>query len=113
MSCMPMFEKNLDFECVKEMVLDARSGNITVETVKKGLWVLGCGVEFFVPKVLIGDDNQEKTIEQLCDDIDASLIQSFGSEENQEEEPSKNPLIWISIASLVFQMIQFLRNRNR
>ena len=114
MSCIPAFEKNLDFECIKEIIFDIRNGEMSAETVKRGLWVLGCGVEFFVPKTIIGDSSSvdDKSMLELCDDLEMCMQQPFGSEENPEE-PSQNPLIWISLAGLVFQVIQFLRNRNR
>lgn len=111
MSCVPKFEKNLDFDCIKDIIVDARTGEFNADTVKRGLWVLGCGVEFFSPKQLIGlSMGEPKSIEELCDDLEMCSTPVFGSDENAE--PVQNPLVWISLASLVFQMIKFLREKK-
>lgn len=110
MSCSANFDKTLSFECIQEIILDVRSNAVSVETVKKGLWALGCTVEFFSPRQIIRGDEEEKTMEQLCDELEAMLpAQGFGSDENDK---SGNPLIWISLASLVWQVIMSLRNKN-
>jgi len=113
MSCTVNFDKTIGFDCIQDIILDVRNGKITVDTVKKGLWALGCSVEFFSPRQLIGDslNQEEKTMEQLCDELEAALpAQGFGSE---EEDKAGNPLVWISLASLIWQVIVTLRNRNK
>lgn len=114
MSCGVNFDKVLSFDCIQEIILDVRNNSITAETVKKGLWALGCGVEFFAPKQLIGDDSEEnKTIEQLCDDLEMAMSPVvFGVEQSEEEKANLNPLVWISLAQLVWQVIKTLRNRT-
>jgi hypothetical protein len=109
MSCNVTFDKSMGFECVQDIILDVRNNRISVDTVKKGLWVLGCNIEFFSPRQVIGNFEENKTLEQLCDEVEASLPQQgFGS----EEQESGNPLIWIGIAQLVWQIIQSLRDRR-
>ncbi len=102
MACVHKFEKGLDFDCVKELIVEARSGAITAETVKKGLWLVGCGVEFFAPREVIGDDVELST-EELCDQLEAAMLVVQGD----DTDPAKvDPLVWISLAKLVWDIVQ-------
>lgn len=104
MACDTKFEKGLDFECVKDIIADVRAGTASVDTVKKGLWVLGCGAEFFVPTV-IGEEDSPKTLDELCNDLEGAMaIQG-------DDQPVQNPLVWITIAKMVWELIQQLRKR--
>jgi hypothetical protein len=84
MACEPMFEKALSFECVRDIIADVRAKSISVETIKKSLWTVGCGVEYFSPSMppVIGSE-EDLTIEELCDKLESAItIQS-------SEEPAK------------------------
>lgn len=114
MSCDVKFEKSLGFDCIQEIISDVRTGNLTPETVKKGLWALGCGVEFFLPTPLMmgqTEETQTKTMEELCSEIEGCLPM-YGSEKQDEEKVQINPLLFIALVQLVIQVIQALRNKK-
>jgi hypothetical protein len=76
-----MFEKTLSFECVKDIVADVRAKSISVETVKKVLWTVGCGVEYFSPSMppVIGAE-EDLTVDELCDKLEASMAMQSADE---------------------------------
>ena len=105
MACVTKFEKGLDFNCVKCLIDDVRSGNVSAHTVQTGLWVVGCGVDFFDNESLpvIGDANLTEL--EMCDQIEAGLnVESFGAKD--EEVKAIDPaLIWM-IAQLVWSLLK-------
>lgn len=108
MACQPMFEKTLNFECVQDIISDVRNKNVTVGTIKKGVWVLGCGLEFFQP-VPIGEEESEKSAEELCDAIEVSLKVV---RDHENDSAKIDPATLWMIAQLVWTLIKELRKKQ-
>jgi hypothetical protein len=106
MACLTKFEKGLDFNCVKCLIDDVRSGSVSTHTIQTGLWIVGCGVEFFDDKSspVIGDANLTEV--EMCDQIEANLnLESFGAKEEEEVKAIDPALIWM-IAQLVWSLLK-------
>jgi hypothetical protein len=105
MTCQPVFEKKISFECVQDLIADVRSGTVTVETAKKGLWLAGCGMEFFAPKAPIGDvDLADLTDEELCDAIEVAVKVVKADDKSQID-----PATVLMIIQLVWNILKQLK----
>lgn len=109
MACQTKFEKGLDFNCVKCLIEDIRSGNVSAHTVQTGLWIVGCGVDFFdnESSPVIGDANLTEL--EMCDQIEAGLnLAAFTTTQDPKDTDAQaiDPaLIWM-IAQLVWSLLK-------
>ena len=102
MACLTKFEKGLDFNCVKCLIDDVRNGNVSTHTIQTGLWIVGCGVQFFDDKSspIIGDANLTEA--EMCDQIEANLNLFATEQDAQAIDPA---LVWM-IAQLVWSLLK-------
>ena len=112
MACTPKFGTGLDFECLREVIADIRSGTASVATIQKGLWILGSALGTFVSVPSVFGDSpvaEDADLETLCNQVESvTLTQStFG------DDPAKavDPATIILIAQLVWKLIQQLKNK--
>lgn len=112
MACNPSFGSGLDFECLREIIADIRSGNVSVSTVQKGLWILGCALGTFVsvPPVF-GDQpsEQDADLETLCNQLESVAL----TRNTYADDPAKavDPATIILIAQLVWKLLQQLKKK--
>jgi hypothetical protein len=95
-----MFEKTLSFECVQDIVADVRAKSISVDTVKKLLWTVGCGVEYFSPNMppVIGAE-EDLTAEELCDKLEAAMMP-----QDAEEQAKIDPATILVLVQLFWKI---------
>lgn len=97
MSCVPAFSPGLDFDCVKDIIADVRSGAIGVVTVQKALWVAGSAVALFQPAPVTLSD---KSLEEVAEDLDKALSV------RASEQAQLDPATIIMIIQLVWKLLQ-------
>lgn len=98
MSCVPAFSPGLDFDCVKDIIADVRSGSVGVATVQKALWVAGNASAFFQPPVI--GSSGDLSLEEVADELDKAM--AFKS-----NEPAKvDPATVILVLQLVWKIVQ-------
>lgn len=106
MSCEPQFVSQLDWVCLKAVIDDVRGAKVSVATVQKALWVVGCAVSSFAPaNPVIGAESAEadRSIESLCDELESRIPAegAFG------DDPAKiDPATVIMIVQLIWKLIQ-------
>lgn len=107
MSCDPKFVKEIDWDCVKELIAHVRSGKVSVCCVEKGLWIAGCALSFFgkddsVPVPFGASVEADRSLENLCDAIEASV-----PVEGAFQSPSNlDPATILMIIQLVWKLVQ-------
>jgi|GEM_PF-3142403 len=111
MSCDPKFVKEIDWDCVKELIAHVRSGKVSVCCLEKGLWIAGCALSLFskddsvpvpVPVPFGESVEADRSLEGLCDAIEASV-----PVEGAIQGPaSLDPATVLMIIQLVWKLVQ-------
>ena len=104
MGCEPKFVSGFSFGCVLELITDIRSGTITVETVKKGLWIVGNALDGFSPSNPAGPFGEAEydsmSVAELCDTLEVKLAAGA------PEPVAIDPATLLMIAQLVWKIFQ-------
>lgn len=110
MSCEPKFVKEIDWDCVKELISHVREGKVSVCCVEKGLWVAGCALSMFAkdeesPVPFGSSVEADRSVEDLCDAIEAAI-----PAEGVIQGPAQlDPATILMIVQLVWKLVQAFR----
>lgn len=112
MACTPKFGNGLEFECLREVIADIRSGTASVATVQKGLWILGSALGTFVSVPPVFGDSEvveDADLETLCNQVESVTLtqNTFGDDSAKAVDPATI----ILIAQLVWKLIQQLKKK--
>lgn len=106
MACEPKFEPGLNFDCLKEVIKEVRTGSINVSTALKALHMAGCALAMLPssnPVGPFGDYSDDMTQEQLCDVLEQYTLSQGVS------VSSIDPAMVIMIIQLVWKIIKNLK----
>lgn len=107
MPCEKKFTAEIPFDCVVEVYNDIRNGNVTVDTAKKVIWIIGCSLESFNPDgpLIVGNNGGLEEATEVAQELSAKLLTMT---ENTPKGASFNipPEVWIMLLEMILKLLK-------
>lgn len=121
-NCTVAFPKAIEIGCILELVEEIKSKNISINTIQKGLWVVGCAMENFKKPVVASSGPQSiAAMLAVPADIQEAIQYDFDSDDERLEfycdkladavSVDWSKIDWAVVASFVMMIIQILSKK--